>query len=109
MNSYVKHGRPCGDDEERVCSRGDSIHRFDSHALRPENLKWPSFLARLSSCTGASNPFRIGRCDDDTQVSAKEGECEALVSISAPVDWLECDSSSVRERTVFSFTRRKGE
>jgi len=29
-------------------------------------------LARLSSSTGASNPFRIGRCDDDTQVNAKE-------------------------------------
>jgi len=39
MNSYMKHGRPCGDAGSRDCSRGDSIHRLDSHALRPENLK----------------------------------------------------------------------
>lgn len=76
MNSYVKHGRPCGDDEERVCSRGDSIHRFDSHALRPENLKWPSSSQELSKLYRSFEP--LPDRDDDTQVNAKEGESEVL-------------------------------
>lgn len=83
--------------------------RFNSPSRFSRASSWEPEVAFLlaghSSRTGASNPFRIGRCSDDIQVNVKEKESEILVSISSR--WLAWVRFFFRSRTSRFSSRRK--
>jgi len=87
--------------------------RFNSPSRFSRASSWESEVAFLraghSSRSGVSNPFRIGKYDEDIQVNVKERESKILTFPLAPVDCLECDSSSVREQAVSLPDERKGD
>lgn len=83
--------------------------RFNSPSRFSRASSWEPEVAFLlaghSSRTGASNPFRIGRCNDDIQVNVKERESEILVSISSR--WLAWVRFFFHSRASRSSSRRK--